>query len=145
MERFEGTIPPTYFRQARGVIFVYAIDNSESINNINSWGDSISPERLQYAGVQEDLIRILCGNKLDLEKKREVTEDRAYIVADNCHFEENHVFEISALNGDGFEKMFAELVRAIRASTTDETVGSTSVDLGSSKKSKKKTDGGCCN
>ena len=125
---------------------MYAIDNSESINNINGWGDSITPERLEYAGVQGDIIRILCGNKLDLEKKREVTEDRAYIVADNCHFEENHVFEISALNGDGFEKMFSEVVRTIRALNKDETTESTTVDLGSSKKQKKKNDGsGCCN
>ena len=41
MERFEATVPPTYFRNAKAVIFVYAINDQESINNIIHWSQSL--------------------------------------------------------------------------------------------------------
>ena len=141
MERFEGTIPPTYFRQARAVIFVYSLTSSESINNIRNWDDSVSPERLEYAGVKGELIRVLCGNKSDLESKREVTIDCASTVAENYNIDEGLVFEISALHGDGFDDMFAEVVRAMKKTSTEQTSDTIALNAD---KTKKKDGGGCC-
>ncbi len=142
MERFEGTIPPTYFRQARAVIFVYSLANSESINNIRSWDDSASPQRLEYAGVEGDIIRVLCGNKSDLTTKREVSEDCTFTVAENCQVDDNLVFEISALHGDGFDDMFTEIVRIMRKKNKEKS--SDAIALDSYKKGKKKGNGCAC-
>lgn len=114
MERFEGTIPPTYFRSARVVIFVYSITNTESFNNIVNWEDSVSPQRLEYVGVGGNLIRVLVGNKLDLEHQRDVQKDSAMTIAENYDIEPHLIFEISALEGFGFDAMFEDVVREIR-------------------------------
>lgn len=116
MERFEGTIPPTYFRAAKAVIFVYSVTEPDSINDIESWMDSVSPQRMEYMGNKPaEIIRFLVGNKIDLEGEleRTVDTDRGAQVAENCEIERSHFFEISALNGDGFEEMFENIVREI--------------------------------
>ena len=64
MERFEGTIPPTYFRSARAVILVYSISSTDSINNIESWMESITPQRLEYVGHIGEILRVIVGNKV---------------------------------------------------------------------------------
>lgn len=110
MERFEGTIPPTYFRSAKVVIFVYSIAD-DTIDDISSWTDSVTPQRL---GGMDDLIRVLVGNKVDLEGEREVTTDRGKEVAKILDIDMNMFFEISALEGIGFDEMFEDIVRKIR-------------------------------
>ncbi len=66
MERFEGTIPPTYFRSARAVIFVYSIISADTINNIESWTESVSPQRLEFVGNMGEIIRVIVGNKVSV-------------------------------------------------------------------------------
>lgn len=120
MERFEGTIPPTYFRSARAVIFVYSITNTDSIGDIASWTDSVSPQRLEYVGVMGELVRVLVGNKVDLEAEREVQTDRGLETAENYDIEKHLVFEMSALEGTGFDQVFEAIIREIRK-TSDNT------------------------
>ena len=115
MERFEGTIPPTYFRAAKAVIFVYSVTEPDSISDIESWMDSVSPQRMEYMGNEPaKIIRFLVGNKIDLEGDRTVDTDRGVQVAENCDIERSKFFEISALEGDGFDQMFENIVREIR-------------------------------
>lgn len=113
MERFEGTIPPTYFRSAKCVIFVYSVIDMDSVNNIENWIESVSPQRMQYMGV-EGIVRVLVGNKIDLEDENDVTTDRGKEVAENCGVDRDMFFEISALEGTGFDEMLEAIVREIR-------------------------------
>ena len=112
MERFEGTLPPTYFRNAFSVIFMYAINSTESISSIPSWADSVS---IQHIGEQgKNIIKALVGNKCDLEDEREVNKMRAKETAQKSEINEDMVFEISAKMGDGVEEMFAAIAKAFK-------------------------------
>ena len=106
MERYEGTVPPSYFRQAKAVIFVYSITNTESIDNIMHWSDSVSPQRLQFVGTNIEILRLLVGNKSDLDDDRQVSTKRGTDTAENLEIAPENFFEISAKTGDGFDKLF---------------------------------------
>ena len=104
MERYEGTVPPSYFRHAKAVIFVYSIDSQESIDNIMHWADSVSPQRLEFVGTHGGIIRVLVGNKSDLEDDRQVSTKRGRDTAENLEIDS--FCEISAKTGDGFDELF---------------------------------------
>ena len=112
MERFEGTLPPTYFRNAFSVIFMYAINNSESISSIALWADSVSVQHIGDQG--KNIIKALVGNKCDLEEEREVNTMRAKETAQRSDIKDDMVFEISAKTGEGVEEMFAKVARAFQ-------------------------------
>jgi GTPase SAR1 family protein len=139
MERFEGTIPPTYFRSAKVVIFVYSITENDSISNIESWMDSVSPQRIGAGGI----IRALVGNKVDMEADREVDTERGRQVAENCGIDRDLFFEISALEGTGFDDMFQALVRAIRNFGKEEALAGISLSANDGKRTDKKTGCAC--
>ena len=112
MERFEGTLPPTYFRNAFSVIFMYAINNSESISSIPLWADSVSVQHIGDQG--KNIIKALVGNKCDLDEEREVNAMRAKETAQRSEINDDMVFEISAKTGEGVEEMFAKIARAFQ-------------------------------
>ena len=116
MERFEATVPPTYFRNAKAVILVYAINNAESIGNITHWAESMSYQRL--GSTSQSLVRALVGNKLDLDElgARQVMRNRGENTAENCEISEDMFFEVSAKTGQGVDEMFAAVARRIKGS-----------------------------
>lgn len=113
MERYEGTLPPTYFRNAFSVIFVYAIDSSDSISSIPSWADSVSVQHIGDQG--KNIIKALVGNKCDLDDdEREVNSMRAKETAQRSEIKSEMTFEVSAKTGEGIEKMFAAIAREFK-------------------------------
>ena len=113
MERFEATVPPTYFRNAKAVIFVYAINDQESINNIIHWAESLAPQRL--GDMSQKLIRALVGNKIDLpEEERLVQKKRGSDTAELCEIDKEMFFEVSAKTGKGVNEMFAAVAQMIK-------------------------------
>ena len=133
MERFEGTIPPTYFRSAKVVMFVYSVTDVDSINDLNSWADSISPQRL--GDDVESMLRVLVGNKIDIEEsEREVHRERGTEVAENLSVDKDLFFEISALEGTGFDCMFETIVRRLQNSRQGATCQSATLSLTSQEK-----------
>lgn len=61
-ERFR-TITSAYYRGADGIILVYDKTNPESFNHTDEWLADVN----RYA--HEDSVKILVGNKSDLEEK----------------------------------------------------------------------------
>ena len=116
MERYEGTVPPSYFRQAKAVVFVYSITNTESIDNIMHWSDSVSPQRLQFVGTNIEILRVLVGNKSDLEDDRQVSTKRGKDTAETLEMAPENFFEISAKSGAGFDKLFETIARKLASS-----------------------------
>ena len=113
MERFEATVPPTYFRNAKAVIFVYAINDQESINNIIHWSESLAPQRL--GDMSQKLIRALVANKIDLPgEERVVTKKSGSDTAENCDIGKEMFFEVSAKTGEGVNEMFAAVAQMIK-------------------------------
>ena len=103
MERFEGTVPPTYFRNAKAVILVYALDSDESVDSLTHWAESMSPQRLGSTSLT--MFRALVGNKSDLGGDR-VSKKRATNIAETCDIDKELIFEVSAKTGEGVEDMF---------------------------------------
>ena len=101
IERHMSTIPPTYFRWSKVVMLVYSIDDSDTFDSLTGWSENAVSAR-----VGGETLFVLVGNKSDMGTDRQVEKSRALQYASNIDIEDSMVFEVSALSGDGFERMF---------------------------------------
>lgn len=110
MERFTYTIPPTYFRHAKVVVLVYAVDNIDSVTNLTDWVTNFHSTRIGDSSL--NMIRVLVGNKSDLDES-ETIRRMAEEMARMCEVPDNMRFEISAKTGKGFDAMFTAIAGEI--------------------------------
>lgn len=75
-ERFH-TITTSYYRGAMGIMLVYDISNEKSFENIVKWLRNIDEH------ANEDVEKMILGNKCDMEEKRVVTKDRGEAVSES--------------------------------------------------------------
>lgn len=73
-ERFR-TITSSYYRGAHGIIVVYDVTDVESFNNVKQWLHEIT----KYAN--ENVNKLLVGNKSDLASKRAVTFEQGQVLS----------------------------------------------------------------
>ena len=92
-EKYKGLIP-SYVRNSSIVFLVYDISVKSSFDNIPKW--------ISFIRSIENTTLVLCGNKIDLEK-REVTKEEGEALAQK---EGLAFFETSAKTGDGIKNMF---------------------------------------
>ena len=95
----------SFYRNASLAMMVYAIDNRESFNHIETW---LKEVKLQS---NPDIKIFLIGNKSDLEENRKVTTEAA-----KTFKEENgiHYFsEASAKNGVNAKEVFIEAAKLL--------------------------------
>ena len=83
-EKFKSLIP-NYIRGASLIILVYDITNKSSFNNLNSW--------IEFINNYESTNIIICGNKIDLKDKREVSFEEGEKFSEEKKMD---FFEISA-------------------------------------------------
>ena len=69
-EKFNSIIS-NYYKTTDVAIFMYSIDNLNSFNNINIWYNELNDKKNDDNNIKT--IKILLGNKNDLEKERQVT------------------------------------------------------------------------
>ena len=95
-EKFRSLIP-MYTRDANIILLVYDITNKESFENLYAW-----LKDLTNININEVIICIV-GNKIDLNEKREVSNEEGQKYAQ----EHNFIFqEVSAKTGEGFSELF---------------------------------------
>ena len=74
-EKFDS-ITATYFKSTDVAIFVYAIDDKESFNRIPGWIKELDDKNTNTSKKSEEedqlMIKILVGNKIDLENERKI-------------------------------------------------------------------------
>ena len=87
------------------IIFVYAIDNRSSFENLKETIKEIKSKN------NKDTYYILVGNKNDLELKRVVKKEEGENLAKNENL--NYFFECSAKNGDNVENIFFEACKIL--------------------------------
>lgn len=68
-ERFH-TITTSYYRGAMGIMLVYDVANEKSFDNIVKWLRNIDEH------ANEDVEKMILGNKCDMEDKRQVSKER---------------------------------------------------------------------
>ena len=95
-ERFKSLIP-SYLKNAHSIILTYDITSKNSFNSLNKWLEDIKNH------VQDNVFIVLCGNKIDLNNKRQVNfEDAQKFAKDN----DLVYIETSAITGEGINKLF---------------------------------------
>lgn len=72
-ERFH-TITTSYYRGAMGIMLVYDITNEKSFENIVKWLRNIDEH------ANEDVEKMILGNKCDMQDKRVVSKERGEAV-----------------------------------------------------------------
>lgn len=102
-ERFH-TITVSYYRGAMGIMLVYDITNAKSFDNIAKWLRNIQEH------ANDDVERMILGNKCDMDDKRVISKERGETIA-----RENGVrfLETSAKANINIEQAFLELSESI--------------------------------
>lgn len=102
-ERFK-TITYSFYKQADGVIVTYDVTKQQTFKNIRTWLDSITEH------ADPKIIKVMVGNKVDLEHERKVTPEEAGELA-----KENDMsyFETSAKTGQNIQELMNYLMKEI--------------------------------
>ena len=139
-ERFKS-ITKSFFNNTNGIVFVYDITSKVSFDGVKNWIKDAEP----YGKFES----ILCGNKIDLEKKREVKIDTLKEFGLKKKID---VFETSAKTGVKINEAFEKLVDLIiKSKSHDELIrdfgvkNSQNLNLTKSNKKKTQSGGNCCN
>lgn len=103
-ERFK-TITSSYYKGAHGIILTYDITDKQSFKDIENWLNEVE----KYAN--ENVIKLLVGNKCDLESARQVTFAEGKEFADSLGIQ---FIETSAKNTTNVEKAFFMLANEIK-------------------------------
>lgn len=109
-ERFH-TITTSYYRGAMGIMLVYDITNSKSFDNIQKWLRNIDEH------ANEDVEKMILGNKCDMEDRRIISRERGEAVAKQHGI---RFMETSACSNINVEKAFLDLAKAILDNQTDQ-------------------------
>ena len=109
-ERFRS-ITKSFFTNTNGVLFVYDITNLKSFENVKNW--------IKDSEMFGKYDSILCGNKLDLNNKREVQFDtlKEYGIKQKMP-----VIETSAKEGTNIKEAFKMMVDQILKERSDEEI-----------------------
>jgi len=138
-ERFRS-ITKSFFRNTNGIIFVYDITSRKSFKNVKDW---IKDSELHDIGFE----KILVGNKIDLNDKREVNLDelKEYGIKKKID-----VIEASAKNKINVDETFQKIVDLILNNKKEEEIlqkygvkNTDDINL-SKNKFQKKNAGNCC-
>ncbi|XP_002730366.1 ras-related protein Rab-10-like [Saccoglossus kowalevskii] len=132
-ERFH-TITTSYYRGAMGIMLVYDITQPKTFDNITKWLRNIDEH------ANEDVERMLLGNKCDMEDKRMIPKERGESIAREHGIK---FLETSAKSNVNVEKAFMTLAEDILRKTPqkDSNPDSSSVSVHKETSSRKS---GCC-
>ncbi|KAI0783385.1 ras-domain-containing protein [Abortiporus biennis] len=100
-ERYKA---PMYYRNANCAVVVYDITQSASLEKAKSWIRELQRQ------ADPSIVIALCGNKLDLAARRQVTEEEAKKFAE----EEGLMWsETSAKSGEGVTEIFTAIAKKL--------------------------------
>lgn len=89
-----------YYRNANCAVVVYDITQSASLDKARAWIRELQRQ------ADPSIVIALCGNKIDLSARRQVTQDEAQKYAE----EEGLMWgETSAKSGEGVSEIFTEI------------------------------------
>ena len=140
-ERFK-TITSSYYKGAHGIIVTYDITDRDSFNAVHTWMSEVE----KYT--QDNITRILVGNKVDLESKRAVSTEEGQEMANHYCV---RFLETSAKECKNVDQAFQLMTREIKSNVAsapsrrnDKThPGATKLTPGSGKNLQPKNKG-CC-
>ena len=96
------TMTYSYYRGCHVILIVYDVTERKSFQNVTTWVECID----KFA--KSNVLRILVGNKTDLEDKRVVTKKKRKKLAEAHGLK---YYEISALKITGLHEMFEDIAK----------------------------------
>jgi len=102
-ERFH-TITTSYYRDAMGIMLVYDITNKKTFDNIAKWLRNLEEH------ANDDVQKMILGNKCDMEDRRVVSRERGEAIAREHRIK---FFETSAKANINVDQAFTELAEII--------------------------------
>lgn len=135
-ERFQ-TITCNYYHGAQGIFVVYDITDRESFNSVKMWMGEIK----KYA--QPNVIKILVGNKNDMEEKREISFEEGKEMADSYNID---FFETSAKETYQIDKSFNEISKLIvdKMNKAPQVIEDENLHISGVNNKRKSENKGCC-
>eukprot|EP00252_Welwitschia_mirabilis_P001868 TRINITY_DN1183_c0_g1_i1.p1 TRINITY_DN1183_c0_g1~~TRINITY_DN1183_c0_g1_i1.p1 ORF type:complete len:200 (+),score=32.50 TRINITY_DN1183_c0_g1_i1:129-728(+) len=112
-ERFR-TITSSYYRGAHGIIVVYDVTDMESYNNVKQWLSEID----KYGN--ENVCKLLVGNKSDLSDNRVVAQQVAKSFADEVGIP---FIETSAKDASNVEEAFLIMAGEVKKKMANQPPG----------------------
>eukprot|EP01017_Pseudomicrothorax_dubius_P028320 TRINITY_DN335_c0_g1_i1.p1 TRINITY_DN335_c0_g1~~TRINITY_DN335_c0_g1_i1.p1 ORF type:complete len:208 (-),score=44.00 TRINITY_DN335_c0_g1_i1:165-788(-) len=104
-ERFKN-ITSSYYKGAHGVVLVYDITDRQSFKDVENWLGEVGKH------ANENIVKLLVGNKADLESQRQVTTEEAREFANSLGIK---FVETSAKSSSNVETAFRTLSTEIKA------------------------------
>ena len=105
-ERFKNIIA-SYYRGAHGILLIYDVTDKESFKNLSNWIIEIEKNS------SKQVLKVLIGNKTDLEDKRVVTYNQGKEFADTYGLKYIETSAKKNLNvNEAFETLGRELIIA---------------------------------
>lgn len=95
-ERFR-TITTSYYRGSHIIFLCYDVTDRESFSNLNMWKNEIK----KFANSNVKVV--LCGTKIDLHSKRQISKEEGIVYAKNNGYE---FYEVSAKNNRNIDELF---------------------------------------
>lgn len=103
-ERFR-TLTSSYYRGAHGVVLVYDVTRTDSFENLEQW---LKEVQLYSPNHGESVVKLLVGNKVDLDRQVERERAEAWARSHGMMF-----LEASAKTKLGIREVFNEVVQKI--------------------------------
>ena len=103
-ERFR-TLTSSYYRGAHGVVLVYDVTRMDSFENLEQW---LKEVQLYSPNGGENVVKLLVGNKIDLERQVPREKAEAWARSQGMLF-----LEASAKSKLGIRQVFMEVVQKI--------------------------------
>ena len=103
-ERFE-TLVLNAVKNTQGIFLVFDITDQSSFDDLQKW-----IKRVEEAKDPTSFPFVIMANKIDLEKKRNVSKEQAKAFADKYNFP---IYETSAVTGAGVEEAFQKLIQIV--------------------------------
>ena len=138
-ERFR-TIISSYYKGAHGILLVYDITLKESFESLNDWLNEIKKN------TNKNIVKVLIGNKIDLNDKRIISFDEAKEFADNNNMKYIETSAKTAANVDqAFGLIGVELMKSFKGNE-EKNINKKNVVLSNSEAviDNKQIKKGCC-
>ena len=108
-ERFKNIIA-SYYRGAHGILLIYDVTDKDSFKNLSNWLIEIEKNS------SKNVLKVLIGNKTDLEEKRVISYNQAKEFADSYGLK---YIETSAKKNLNVNEAFATLGRELMLASED--------------------------
>ena len=137
-ERFKNIIS-SYYRGAHGILLLYDVTDKDSFRNLSNWLIEIEKN------ASKNILRVLIGNKCDLEDKRVISYNQGKEFADTYGLKFIETSAKKNLNvNEAFETLGRELINAGTEKKLDKQKQNKKISVAKAQDLNTQKKSGCC-